>query len=249
MAESFTHDAEALVSLQRVVKNYQGLRPLRIQALTVKRGDAVALLGFDAATAEVLVNLVTAGSLPDEGEVRIFGTATSAIRDHTSWMALIDRFGLISHRSPLLASLTAEQNLALPFELAVESLEDEVRQIVRRLADEIALPVAHLSQPVAALPAASQLRVRLGRALALRPEVVLAEHPNATLEAADAAAFAADLARIRQDRQLATVVMTADKRFAEASGTDILTLQAATGELKPSSSWRRRWFGQSRPPT
>lgn len=231
------------MSLRGVVKSYQGLRPLRIQALTVKRGDAVPLLGFDAATAEVLVNLVTAGSLPDEGEVQIFGTATSAITDHASWMALIDRLGLISQRSPLLQQLTAEQNLALPYELAVESLDEDVRRVVHDLADEIALPVAHLSQPVAALPAASQLRVRLGRALALKPEVVLAEHPNATLDAREATAFAADLSRIRRDRLVATVVMTADPRFAEAVGGDVLTLQPATGELTRSSSWRRRWFG------
>jgi predicted ABC-type transport system involved in lysophospholipase L1 biosynthesis ATPase subunit len=233
----------ALVSLHGVVKDYQALRPLRIQALTITRGDGVALLGFDAPMAEVLVNLITAGSLPDEGEVLVFGESTRAITDHASWMKVIDRFGLISQRSVLLDHLTAEQNLALPFELAVESLDDEVRQRVRRLADEIALPSSHLSQPVAALPPASQLRVRLGRALALEPDVVLAEHPNAVVSKDEARAFAADLARIRGDRRLASLVMTADTSFAEVAGTDIRTLQPATGELEPSASWRRRWFG------
>ena len=57
----------------------------------------------------------------------VFGEPTSAITDHRSWMAMLDRFGLISARSVLLDQLTAEQNLAIPFTLAVESMSDEVR--------------------------------------------------------------------------------------------------------------------------
>jgi len=185
---------------------------------------------------------VTGGSLPDEGRVLVFGEATSAITDHGSWMKMLDRFGLISERSVLLDQLTAEQNLAIPFTLAVESMSDEVRTTVRRLADEISLPSAHLSQPTGTLPASSMMRVRLGRALALRPEVLLAEHPNATLTPKEALAFAADVSVIRRDRRLASVVMTADKGFADAIGTDVLTLQPATGELRAAAAWRR-WFG------
>src|SRR6478735_884938 len=82
-----------LVHLQHVVKNYQSLRPLRVRDLTLRRGHAVALLGFDAPMAEVLVNLITAGSLPDEGRVLVFGEPTSTITDHAAWMRMLDRFG------------------------------------------------------------------------------------------------------------------------------------------------------------
>jgi ABC-type lipoprotein export system ATPase subunit len=237
-ADSGSQEA-ALVHLQRVVKNYQALRPLRVQNLLVKRGQALALLGFDAPMAEVLVNLITAGSLPDEGHVTVFGETTSTIRDHAGWMRMLDRFGLISARSVLLDQLTAEQNLAIPLTLAVESLSEEERRSVRQLADEIGLPHAHLGQPVGALPAASLIRVRLGRALALQPEVLLAEHPNATLTRPEALAFATDVTAIRRARNLATVVMTADAGFADAIATDVLTLQPATGELRAPAGWRR----------
>jgi predicted ABC-type transport system involved in lysophospholipase L1 biosynthesis ATPase subunit len=235
-------NAEPLVHLQRVVKHYQSLRPLRVQNLVVGRGDALALLGFDAAMAEVLVSLITAGTLPDEGQVTLFGRPTSGITDHAAWMTVLDRFGLVSQRSVLLEQLTAEQNLAIPHTLAVESLSDEVRQTVRELAEEIALPSAHLPQQLAALPASSIVRIHLGRALALRPDVLLAEHPNATLTKPEALAFANDLSVIRRARGVATVVMTADKGFAEAVGDTVLTLHPATGELRRQSALFR-WFG------
>ena len=233
--------ADPLVQLQHVVKHYHSLRPLRVQNLVVGRGDAVALLGFDAAMAEVLVSLMTAGTLPDEGQITVFGEATSNIADHASWMTVLDRFGLVSQRSVLLEQLTAEQNLAIPHTLAVESLSDDVRHAVRELADEIGLPASHLAQQLATLPASSIVRVRLGRALALRPDVLLAEHPNATLTKQEALAFANDLSAIRRARTLATIVITADKGFAEAAGTTVLSLHPATGELRRQTGVRR-WF-------
>ena len=85
------------------------------------------------------------------------------------------------------------------------------------------------------------MRLRLGRALALDPHVVLAEHPNAELSADDTPVFAADVSRIISRRRVAMLVFTADRTFASAVAEDVLTLQPATGELRRSNGWRR-WF-------
>lgn len=231
-----------LVELRNVVKNFQSLRPLRIRQLEIRRAHALGLLGFDEPMAEVFVNLLTAASLPDEGDVQVFGAPTSSISTHQSWMVMLDRFGLVSRRSVLLDQLTTEQNLAIPFTLTVESMSDAIRRDVRALAEEVGLPSSHLTKRLGELPASSMMRLRLGRALALKPEVLLAEHPNAPLTAGEAAAFAADVVRIRQSRGLASVVLTADRRFAEAIATDVLTLQPATGELKADAPAWKRWF-------
>ena len=233
--------ADVAVRLRNVVKHYQSLRPLRVRELDIRTTSSLALLGFDAPMAEVFVNLLTAGGLPDEGEVIVFGEPTTSVSDHRSWMTLLDRFGLVSDRSVLLDQLSVEQNLAMPLTLAVHSMSDAVRADVRRLADEVGLPSAHLARPLADVPTASVIRLRLGRALALRPQVLLAEHPNATLSPDEASALASDIARIRRDRRIASVVLTADRRFAETVGDELLTLQPATGELKAHPK-RRRWF-------
>ena len=57
--------SDPVLELTDVSKDYHGLRPLRISRLTVAPGEQVALLGFDQATAEIFVNLVTGATLPN----------------------------------------------------------------------------------------------------------------------------------------------------------------------------------------
>ena len=242
MADAVQAVPAVVVELRNVVKHFQSLRPLRIRQLDVRSDHALGLLGFDEPMAEVFVGLLTAASLPDEGEIRVFGELTSSVSSHSTWIPMLDRFGLVSGRSVLLDQLTAEQNLAMPLTLAVMSMPDDIRREVRALADEVGLPSLHLERPIVELPASSIMRLRLGKALAHRPQVLLAEHPNATLTSPEEAAFAADVTRIRRDRGIASVVLTADRRFADAIATDVLTLQPATGELKVEESAWKRWF-------
>ena len=231
-----------LVTLTDVVKDFQSLRPLRIRQLEVAEGQSLALMGLDEGMAATFVDLLTAGTLPDQGDVVVFGSSTRAVTDHAAWMTMLDHFGLISNRSVLLPQLTAVQNLAIPFTLAVESMPGETRQVVHRLADEIGLPESDRPLPLSALSPASVLRVRLGRALALQPRVLIAEHPNATLDASQAEAFARDIRAIQRQRQLATITITADRRLADAIADTVLTLSPATGELKPVAGGWSRWF-------
>jgi len=176
--------------------------------------------------------------LPDSGDVDVFGTSTRAITDPDAWLAAMDRFGILSERVVLLEPFTVEQNLALPFSLEVDEMPLDVRSHVRQLADEVGITPGQLPQSVTRLDADAQLRVRLGKALALGPRVLLAEHPNAALPPDEVPRFAADLAEIAARRNLAMVVMTADATFARAVSDRVLTLKPATGELTPASGWR-----------
>ena len=231
---------ERLVELRGVSKDYHGLRPLRVSSLELHQGESLAVLGFDRVTAELLVNLITGAILPDAGEVIVMGRVTSSISHADDWVETLDQFGLLSERAVLLDQLTAEQNLALPLSLELDQLPAEVRSRVRDLAHEVGLDADNLQKPLNTLSALMRLRVRLGRALALDPRVLLAEHPNASLPREEAVAFAADLSRVTAARRLALIVMTADQAFARAiAGAQVLTLQPATGELK--RRWRS-WF-------
>lgn len=233
--------APPVVQLRAVTKDYRGLRPLRVADLTLHEGQSVALLGFDKVMAEVLVNLITGAMLPDSGDVVVFGRPTSSITDSESWLQTLDQFGLVSERAVFLDQLSAEQNLAVPFSLEIDDVPADLLSRVHALADEVGLDAAALRQPVGALSPAMKLRVRLGRALALEPRVLLAEHPNASLPPGALAGFAADLARVVSERSIGSIVVTADTAFARAITDEILTLQPATGELKRAASWRR-WF-------
>lgn len=232
---------EPVVELRGISQEYHGLRPLRIQHLELRQGQSLALLGFDLPMAEVLVNLITGTNVPGNGEVRVFGRATTDITTTDDWVATLDQFGLVSERAVLVEQFTVAQNLALPISLDIDDMSPELRARVRSLAEEVSLPADVLPEPSGSLSPALKLRLRLGRALALAPRVLLAEHPNASLTAEDTPVFAADFARVIEGRGLASLVLTADRTFASAVADEVLTLEPATGALKAASGWRR-WF-------
>ena len=236
---------EALVEVRGATKDYRGLRPLRVQHLELYPGQSIALLGFDAVMAEVFVNLITGAHLPDTGEVRVFGLPTNGITSATEWVGVLDRFGLISERAVLVDEFTAEQNLAMPLSLEITDMSTALRAQVRQLAAEVSLTTDELAAPTGRLSPAARLRLRLARALALGPQVLLAEHPNAAIPADDAPAFAADFARIVEARRIGSVVLTADRTFAGAIADEVLTLEPATGRLKSARGWRQ-WFSSIR---
>jgi predicted ABC-type transport system involved in lysophospholipase L1 biosynthesis ATPase subunit len=233
---------EVVVALRDVIKDYKSLRPLRVEHLELREAESVALLGFDQTAAEILVNLITGATLPDSGDVDVFGVSTRNIGDPDAWLVEMDRFGILSQRVVLLDAFTVEQNLALPFTLEVEQLSEHVGENVRALAQEVGIPSAQLSQSPASLDTDGQLRVRLGKALALGPRVLLAEHPNATLPVEAVSRFAIDLKALAAARRAALLVMTADSAFARTVSDRTLTLNPATGELVRTPAWRK-WFG------
>ena len=107
----------AVLEFAAVSKAYGGLRPLRIAELCVAAEDRVALLGFDQPSAETFVNLATGATLPDAGEIRLFGRATRSIDNPDEWLTTVDRFGIVSERAVLLDALTVIQNQAMPVTL------------------------------------------------------------------------------------------------------------------------------------
>lgn len=234
-----------VLEIANVSKNYGGLRPLRIQSLTISSGEHVALLGLDQPMAEVLVNLVTGASVPDDGDVRVFGQSTSAIADSAQWLALVDRFGIVSDRAVMLEGMTVVQNLAIPFTLDIEPPSDDARSRAVALAGEAGLDRATWDQPVASLSGEVRARVRLARALALDPAVLLLEHSTAAVESSQAASVAHCVRTAARGRGVAVLALTADPVFARALGGRLLKLDPATGRLNPQRGrgWFRRWLG------
>ena len=234
-------EREVLVQVRKVTKDYRSLRPLRIESLDLHEGQTIALCGFDRMTAEIFVDLITAAIVPDTGEVTVFGQLTTAIADRDEWLRTLDRFGLLTERAVLVEQFTVEQNLAIPYSLSVENLSPDLRDRVGRLAAEIGFAPGDLQKQSGILPPLGRLRLRLGRALAMDPRVLLAEHPNATLAPEETQAFGEILREIVKRRRIAALVLTADQAFARSAADDVLMLEPATGTLKSSSGWRR-WF-------
>lgn len=226
-------DAVPVVHCTGVVKDYRGLRPLRLLDLQVSAGDRVVLGGIDVIGAEVVTNLINGATLPDQGEVRVFGQATHEITDGEAWLAALDHFGVVTARAVLLEGMTVRQNVALPLTIEIDPVPDALLPEVDALAAEAGIEAQWLDTLAHALPVPMRMRIHLARALALSPQLVLMEHPTAALEAQDRAAFADDVRRVADARGFTLVAVSQDREFARRVATRHLQLHPGTGALNP----------------
>jgi ABC-type transporter Mla maintaining outer membrane lipid asymmetry ATPase subunit MlaF len=228
---------DTILRLDGIRKQYGGLRPLRVQSLTIGPGERVAVSGFDAGAAEVLVNLVTGASVPDEGTVEVCGRATHAISDGDDWLAWLDRFGIVSPRAVLLDAASLRQNLAMPLTLEIDPVPAAIGAQVEALADAVGFDRATLDRPIAGLDAAARARAHLARAIALGPSLLIMEHPTVGFTPGQATPFGETVAKAATSRGLATLIISEDAEFSVAAAERRLALHPATGELR-APRWR-----------
>jgi ABC-type lipoprotein export system ATPase subunit len=222
----------ALLEISRLSKDYQGLRPLRIAQLTVVPGDVIVIGGIDSPGAETFVNLVTGATLPDEGDVILFGRNTRDIVDSDAWLKSLDGIGMITVRGILIGMFSVLQNIAMSFTLDVDPIDPRVVPQAGALARAVGIDQAQFDLPAGQLPLDVQMRVHLARSLALEPKILIAEHASAALPRESVSQFGADVARVAQSRGLALIAITADEVFAKAMGGRRVELVPASGELR-----------------
>ncbi len=221
-----------LLEINGLVKDYQALRPLRIKSLALAPGDVVSVNGLDAVAAATFVHLVTGATLPDSGNISLFGQNTRAIADSDAWLKSLDGIGMVTSRGIVIEMFTVLQNIAMSFTLEVDPIDPEVLPKARALAREVGLGEASFDMPAGRSTPDAHMRIHLARALALGPRMLIAEHPSASLPRETVAGFGADLARLARSRGLALLSLTADDELAKAVGGQRLSLVPATGELK-----------------
>ena len=224
--------------LRGVVKQYGGLRPLRVRDLRIPAGCITMLIGFDRPAAEVFVNLITGAALPETGEVISLGRATQEIADSDDWLSFVERIGIASDRIVLLEAMTVTQNLAIAYDLDLDPVPPHIVARVTSLAAEVGIDASLLDTRIADAPPLLRSRVYLSRALALDPDILVLEHPTAALSEADAKSYAQTVKIVSEKRRLTTVGLLMDEKFAKETGGQLLFWQPATGKVRGHSPLR-----------
>jgi ABC-type lipoprotein export system ATPase subunit len=159
--------------------------------------------------------------------------------DSQAWLAMLDGVGIVTDRAVLIGQFSVEQNAAMPYTLQIDPVAAEFKARVAQLVEEVGLSRADLDTRVGDARPEVQARVRLARALALEPSLLLLEHPSALLPRDAVKAFAADVSRVAVARGLGVLTITADDLLARGLGGKNLTLEPATGVLRSAGGWRK----------
>lgn len=232
-----TVERPPLIEMTGICKHFGEPRPLVIRNLTIRSSDRIALPDLNVGAAEILINLITGASLPDEGTVRVAGHDTRNISTDTDWLASLDRFGIVTARSVLIGALPVAANLALPLTLSIEPMSTETRAAVEGLAERVGIPAHRLDAKASTLTPGERVRVHLARALAPAPELVLLEHPTAAVpDHGEQRALGEALRHATEATAVGWVALTPDRVFGRAAGATWLRI-GADGEVARESFW------------
>lgn len=170
-----------MLEFRQVHKSYttpQG--PLSVLAgvdLHLRAGESLALMGESGSGKSTLLHLAAGLDLPDRGEVYIGSQSLACLNESGRARVRREMLGLVFQQFHLLASLNVGDNLRLQARLA--GREDPAWSA--RLLDRLGLAGRESYYPEQ-LSGGQQQRLAIGRALAPRPKLLLADEPTGNLD-------------------------------------------------------------------
>jgi putative ABC transport system ATP-binding protein len=150
---------------------------LRGVDLQVATGESVALTGESGSGKSTLLHLIAGLDDPDAGEIAIDDAVVSRMKESERAGLRRDRLGLVFQQYNLIPSLQVADNLAFQARIAGRFSADWQRELAERLG-----LAAVLDRYPEQLSGGQQQRVAIGRALASRPALVLADEPTGNLD-------------------------------------------------------------------
>jgi len=190
-----TTDHQIVLSVTSLTKAYRSAGEqvvvLRGVNLSIAPGERVALTGESGSGKSTLLHLIAGLDNADGGEIRLADTAVSGLSDAGRAALRRDRLGLVFQQFNLIPSLNVEDNLV--FQARIAGRHDAVwhAELVERLGLG-----GLLKRYPEQLSGGQQQRVAIGRALAVKPLLLLADEPTGNLDEAtadDVLALARDL--------------------------------------------------------
>ena len=152
---------------------------LRGVSLTLQAGQTLALTGESGSGKSTLLHIVGGLDTPDRGQVLVDGEDIAGTGDAARAALRRGTLGVVFQQFNLIPSLTAAANIAFQSRLA--GAHDPAW--CTTLADRLGL-IEHLTKYPEQLSGGQQQRVAIGRTLAARPALVLADEPTGNLDEA-----------------------------------------------------------------
>jgi len=177
--------------------------------LAVAEGESVAIVGASGSGKTTLLGLLAGLDLPSAGSIALAGQRLETLDEEARAALRAREVGFVFQGFHLLPSLTAEENVALPLELA--GREDPAR--VRKALEAVGLGARRRHYP-RQLSGGEQQRVALARAFVGRPRILFADEPTGNLDQATGRQVSALLFELNRRHGTTLVLVTHDPALA-----------------------------------
>lgn len=190
----------------------------------IARGEFVAIMGASGSGKSTLLGLLAGLDNPSEGSVSLNGTAISDLPEDKLAQLRGRTIGFVFQSYQLIPTLTALENVLLPYELNDETGGRSAGIArARQLLTSVGLEARMDHYPVQ-LSGGEQQRVALARAFILRPPIVLADEPTGNLDTVNGQHILDLLLQLNRAEGTTLVLVTHDPALAEHA-TRIITLR------------------------
>jgi putative ABC transport system ATP-binding protein len=190
----------------------------------IARGEFVAIMGASGSGKSTLLGLLAGLDNPSEGTVSLNGTAISDLPEDKLAQLRGRTIGFVFQSYQLIPTLTALENVLLPYELNDETGGrkaglDRARQLLTSVGLE-----ARMDHYPVQLSGGEQQRVALARAFILHPPIVLADEPTGNLDSTNGQHILDLLLQLNRAEGTTLVLVTHDPALAQHA-TRIITLR------------------------
>ena len=217
----------AIVNLQNVSK-YYGTAETRVVALNnvtlgIEQGEFTAIMGTSGSGKSTLMHLAAGLDSVSEGSIWYGNTDITKLGDKSLTLLRRRNVGFIFQSFNLVPTLTALQNIELPFDLDGKTIDATTRQRINDLVNLLGLS-ERIHHTPDQLSGGQQQRVAIARALAGSPDVIFADEPTGNLDSHNSA----EVLRILREavkRYGQTLVMVTHDPAAVATADRIIHLR------------------------
>jgi putative ABC transport system ATP-binding protein len=175
---------ESLIELNQIRKLYtlgkMQVEALNVSALTIKKGEYVAILGPSGSGKSTLMNMLGCLDTPTSGQYLLHGKKVNQLDRNELAKVRNQQIGFIFQSFNLLDYATALENVALPMIYrGIPQSEREMR--ATQLLEKVGLG-NRLSHKPSELSGGQSQRVAIARALVMNPSLILADEPTGNLD-------------------------------------------------------------------
>ena len=187
--------------------------------LDIPRGQFAAVMGPSGSGKSTLLGLLAGLDSPTSGQIVLDGEEITALGEDQMALLRGRKIGFVFQSYHLIPTLTAEENVLLPMELAGSNHGGRAR--ARDLLERVGLGGRRDHYPVQ-LSGGEQQRVALARAFALHPPILLADEPTGNLDSATGQVVLDLMLALNREQGTTMVLVTHEESIAGCADRRIL---------------------------
>ncbi|HEX4876826.1 MAG TPA: ABC transporter ATP-binding protein [Chitinophagaceae bacterium] len=190
--------------------------------LHIERGEFIAIKGPSGSGKTTLLNMLGGLDIPDEGYVEINGTNITDIKGNKLIDFRLHNIGFVFQSYNLVPVLTAKENIEFIM-LLQKRPATEINKRVKELLLQVGLNDKANKKP-GELSGGQQQRVAVARALAPKPQFILADEPTANLDSVSAGNLLDIMAKLNKEENMTFIFSTHDQRVIDRARR-VITLE------------------------